>query len=318
MNFSLPLTFVGLGSQANAWAHNLKDQGIDFTLLLREKSPSWKKAQEQQFKAQEIENFRAKGPVTLLLLTPDHTHQDILDSFKDSLPPESVIVYAHGQSFHFGKFKERYLSWHHALLAPKAIANQIRSRFLAGEGFGAVYAIESMRPGTHEKIESDILALAQLIGVRPKAYLSSFKDETIADLFSEQSLLCSAVPYLTRLSFEKLVSQGISPELAYMECWFELKLIVDTWCEKGPKTFFELISPAALLGGEMAKDKLFSQDYQEKLKELFQNIESGTFYQTLNDTSIEGLREKVLDDWNESLISKTHEKLAPHFFPKKD
>src|SRR3546814_6980340 len=62
---------------------------------------------------------------------------------------------------------------------------------------------------------------------------TTFKEETETDLFGEQALLCGGAVELIKAGFETLVEAGYAPEMAYVECLHELKLIVDLIYEGG-------------------------------------------------------------------------------------
>jgi ketol-acid reductoisomerase len=111
---------------------------------------------------------------------------------------------------------------------------------------------------------------------------SNFKNETYADLFSEQSILCSLLPYASEMIFNKLVDKGIEKELAYFESWYEVKLIADTLMKIGPQKFFDLISPNALLGSKKGKDFLLDSHFQSQLNKLLDNIYSEDFFKEVD------------------------------------
>ena len=77
---------------------------------------------------------------------------------------------------------------------------------------------------------------------------SSFAEEAEADLFNEQAVVWGAVPELLIAGFETLVAGGVSPELAYLECVGELKLIADLIEARGIAGMREAISNTAELG----------------------------------------------------------------------
>ena len=139
---------------------------------------------------------------------------------------------------------------------------------------------------------------------------SSAKEEMTADLFSEQSLLCSLLPYGALQSFNFLIKKGISPEVAYIECWSEVKLIADAMIAKGPVGLFELISPNALIRGEKARGLVFNSSYQKYLECLYQAIESGEFYKEIDRTDIDKVRQDVLSAWQKEAINATHNKMT--------
>ncbi len=77
---------------------------------------------------------------------------------------------------------------------------------------------------------------------------TTFEEETITDLFGEQTVLCGGATALVQAGFETLVAAGYQPEIAYFECLHELKLIVDLMYEGGLEGMRYSISDTAEYG----------------------------------------------------------------------
>src|SRR5690606_25596499 len=146
--------------------------------------------------------------------------------------------------------------------------------------------------------------ISQGIGVT-QLYSCTFSQETNADLFSEQSLLCSILPYAANFSFNKLIEKGIPKELAYIECWYEVKLIADAMVAMGPMKFSDLISPNALLGAKLGKEKIINESFQKAHDELDQNIENHHFDKQASDVNLEKLRQEFTTYWQDQPLTHT-------------
>ena len=72
--------------------------------------------------------------------------------------------------------------------------------------------------------------------------------ETETDLFGEQAVLCGGLSELVKSGFETLVEAGYQPELAYLECLHEVKLIVDLMVKGGLSQMRDSISNTAEYG----------------------------------------------------------------------
>ncbi len=319
---NLPPTYIiGLGSQALAWAQNLQDSGVDFTVLLRSlDSKSSERCHKHNFQCGLLSDHKPQVSSIYLLLIPDSEHKNFLEQYSDKISKGSMIVYAHGQSLSSLGLDKLFPDFHHSLLAPKSIASEVRKRYLSNAPLGAAYSVITSQRHTEEfEPHNATLTLAKMIGINQGPFPTSFKSETHADLLSEQGLLCSTIPYMAKLCFEKLISQGIDEEVAYMECWVELQLITQALCQLGPQKFFEMISPAALIGSEKAQKLLFDQEFQSKLDKLYTEIEDGTFNRELEQQcspeALEDLRQKVTSRWVGSPLTKTHLKYGQNFFP---
>ena len=138
---------------------------------------------------------------------------------------------------------------------------------------------------------------------------TTFREEACADLFSEQSLLCSTLPYMALHSYNKLREKGHSKEIAYMECWMEVKLIRRHHGGAGAEKVFELISPMALVGGELARHKLLDEAYFEKLETIYANIDSGEFFHQADAIDTQKMQQEILSFWEDQELTQTHKEL---------
>jgi ketol-acid reductoisomerase len=303
------LTIIGFGNQAKSWALNLKDSGFPVRVALRPDSPSFESAIQLGFNVIEIGSEDFYKDSAFALLTPDLTHDDFLTTHAHLFAEGSVILYAHGFSLLNNKFNLRYPHLQHVLYAPKSIGSELRTQFLQKGKLGAVYSLQYFQGPTIE-IKQWILDLAKAMGINLGPFSTNFKDETEADLFSEQGLLCSLIPYAANELFSNLVQKGFSPELAYFECWHELKLIVNAMIDRGPEAFFDLISPNALIGSEKGHERLFTSEFKQNLSSLLVEIQDGTFNKELENTNVEEARKKIRERWQKSPLQKTFEKIS--------
>lgn len=306
------IVIVGFGSQAKAWALNLRDGEHDVLVALRSGSKNWEIAQKLGFPVYALTDLELKNEDAFVLLTPDHTHLEILNEMSQTIKPGAKIIYAHGYSYLKGQFKTHFKNYSHLLLAPKAIASEVRFQFETKGKLAAAFSLD----GSLNPIEDEIFLkeLSQSIGITYGPIPCSFQQETYADLFSEQGLLCSLLPYGALLTFNKLLSKGIPKDLAYMECWYELKLIADTLVKLGPLKFFDLISPNAMIGGEKAQKLLLNKEFSEGLDTLLSDIWSEKFFSEQESTDQIKLKEELLDFWKNEELTKAHENYGPHLF----
>lgn len=293
---------IGLGSQAKAWTMNLRDSGFDVLVGLRKNSSSANTARELGFKYEQLDEALPKTDLILLLI-PDHEHLNFLQTYAEKISNDTRIIYAHGASLIQGQLEKKFPQFKHLLLAPKAIASEVRFSFQTGKKLGACYYAEE------ENDMSLLRDLATGIGIGDVFISSTFEEETYADLFSEQSVLCSLLPYGALHSFNKLIEQGVQPEIAYLECWLEVKFIASAMIDMGPTDFFKLISPNALLGGEKAQKMIFDKAYQTKLKQLCSEIWEGRFFEEVEQADFKKVQAEVELFWKNSELQKVHNQL---------
>lgn len=302
------LTIIGFGNQAKAWSQNLKDSGFPVRVALKPASPSIDSAKKLGFDVVEIGSADFYAGEAFALLTPDLTHQELMTLHGDKFQKGSVILYAHGFSLLKHNFHTRFPHLQHVLYAPKSIGSELRRQYELKGKLGAVYSLEFFQ-GETLAIEKWLMKLAKDMGINMGPYVTSFQRETQADLYSEQGLLCSLVPYTAGEMFRHLVEAGIEPELAYFECWHELKLIVNAMVDKGPEGFFDLISPNALIGAEKGYHKLFTPEFHSNLRSLFTEIQNGKFDQELDAADVEETRKIIRERWAKSPLMKTFHKI---------
>lgn len=309
--FMMRLTIIGFGNQAKSWALNLKDSGFPVRVALKPESPSIGVAINLGFDVVEIGTEAFYEDKAFALLTPDQSHYEFMISYGESFAEGSAILYAHGFSLTKHNLQTRYPKLQHVLYAPKSIGSELRRQFELKGKLGAVYSLEHYK-GPSEQFEKWLLKLALAMGINMGPFPATFKNETQADLYSEQGLLCSLVPYAAGEMFAHLVETGIEPELAYFECWHELKLIVNAMVDKGPEGFFDLISPNALIGAEKGYHRLFTEEFKKNLRSLLVEIQNGQFNDELDKTNVEETRRIIRERWQKSPLMKTFNSIQDH------
>jgi ketol-acid reductoisomerase len=299
---------IGLGNQAKAWALNLRDSGHDVALYLRPNSKSLSLAKELGFdpiSKEEIKIFNS-----IALLTPDDTHLNVLNELNEYISEDTIILYAHGYSMVQDKLDKKFPRFRHVLFAPKAIASELRYQYETKGKLGAVYSLEK----TDESLWDSLSDFSSKLGITSGPYRTSFENETYADLFSEQTLLCTLLPYASNMVFKKLREKGIEKEVAYFEAWYEVKLIADTLIKIGPEAFFELISPNALLGAYLGKERIIDENFEKNIQSLMDDIYSGKFQEVASQSDFENIRNEMKNYWKTQELSHTATEFSEQLF----
>ncbi len=295
------VVIVGFGSQARAWAFNLRDSKIPLVIALKPQSQSFEMARSLGFKCIELEEQHLLQYSQFLVLIPDDKHLDFFQKNHPYFKEGSHFVYAHGFSLAKEKLHEKYPTFAHSLLAPKAIASEVRFQYESRGKIGAAfYAQDEVRA-------LELKTLAAALGFTA-LYKSHFEEECLADLFSEQSLLCSLLPYGALKSYNLLRKNGVSAEVAFMECYLELKSISQAFVTLGPVAFFRLISPNALIGSQKGRNLLMNKDFDKAMEQILIDIKNKEFYKEV-ETDADKLRASVIAEWQNEELSKTFEKL---------
>jgi len=301
------VVIVGFGSQARAWAFNLRDSKRPVVIALKPQSQSFAKARSLGFEAIELESESLKHYSEFVMLIPDDKHVDFFQKNASHLQPGSHFIYAHGFSLSKERLHEKYKNHQHSLLAPKAIASEVRFQYESQGKIGAAfYAPDSL---CEEKLRS----LAKDVGFTA-LYKSHFEEECLADLFSEQSLLCSLLPYGALKSYNLLRKNGVSAEVAFMECYLELKSISQAFVTLGPEAFFNLISPNALIGSQKGRKLLMDKSFDQAMEQILIDIKNKEFYKEV-EADADQIRAQVVNEWKNEELTQTFEKLKKELIP---
>lgn len=268
---------LGYGNQGRVHALNLRDNDFRVLIGLRETSPSLDVARVDGFNVVRLPEAAERADFLVFAL-PDLHHGEVYAGIQPKLTPEKTLCFLHGFSIHYG-LVDPEPDVDTVMVAPKGVAAEFRKRFLEGGGIPAVVAVAQDATGNALSLA---LAYGKAIGcARQGLYLSSFQEETEADLFTEQALLCGGVPFLLQEVFNTLVKAGFKEEIAYFETVNELKLIVDLISEKGLAGMFSAISPTAHFGAVHASKMLARSGLHQVIESLLDEIQSGAFARNL-------------------------------------
>jgi len=202
-----------------------------------------------------------------------------------------VLCFSHGFNIHFGRvIPPDYVDV--VLIAPKGPGEAVRESYLKGTGLPGLFAVHQDYTGKGRELA---LALSKAVGFsRAGVIETTFKEEVETDLFGEQVVLCGGVTELIKAGFETLVEAGYQPELAYYECLYELKLIVDLIWNKGIEGMWNSVSSTAEYGGRTRGKMIIGNEVKKAMKYILRDVQTGRFarewtaefdsnYKALND-----------------------------------
>ena len=268
------VAIIGYGSQGHAHALNLKESGIDVLVGLYEGSKSKAKAEAHGLTVLPVAEAVKKADITMVLI-PDEKQADVYKTeIAPNLKPGSALAFAHGFNIHFKQIVPP-AGVDVFMVAPKGPGHLVRRTFTEGSGVPAVFAVEKDETG---KCFDLTLAYARGIGCSRSGCLqTTFRDETEEDLFGEQCVLMGGLCQLMQTGFEVLVEAGYPPEMAYFECFHEMKLIVDLCYEGGMAKMRQSCSDTAEYGDYMVGPRIITEDTKKEMKKVLKEIQDGTF-----------------------------------------
>jgi ketol-acid reductoisomerase len=268
------ISVIGYGSQGHAHSLNLKDSGLDVRVGLRKGSKSWAKAEEAGLKVLTVEEAAKEGNVIMILINDEFQGDVYKESIAPYLKKGDALVFAHGFNIHYGQIvppKDIDVF----LVAPKGPGHLVRRQYLEGKGVPSLIAIHQDFTGNAKAIG---LAWAKGIGgARAGVIETTFKEETETDLFGEQAVLCGGATALVKAGFDTLVKAGYAPEMAYFECFHELKLIVDLMFEAGIAGMRYSISDTAQYGDMTRGPRVINAESKKAMEEILEEIQNGEF-----------------------------------------
>ena len=268
------IAIIGYGSQGHAHALNLKDSGANVIVGLYAGSKSKKVAEEHGLKVYTVAEAVKQADITTVLI-PDEKQADVYKAeIAPNLKSGSALAFAHGFNIHFKQIVPP-ADVDVFMVAPKGPGHLVRRTYTEGGGVPDVFAVEQDASG---KAFDVALAYARGIGgTRAGVIQTTFKDETETDLFGEQCVLCGGVTHLITAGFETLVEAGYKPEMAYFECFHEMKLIVDLMYEGGMAKMRKSISDTAEYGDYMVGPRIITEDTKNEMRKVLKEIQDGTF-----------------------------------------
>ena len=280
------VAIIGYGNQGRAQALNLRDSGVKVVVGSREGGGSEEQAKSDGFNVLSIDQA-VIGTDIIAILLPDQIMSVV---YKESISPNlsagKTIQFSHGYNIHYEKIIPPD-SVDVIMVAPSGAGKMVREEFKKGSGVPNLIAIHQDYSGFACEVA---LSYSKAIGgTRSAAFRSTFKEETETDLFGEQVVLTGGIPMLIQNSFKVMVESGYSPIVAWFVSYYEVKLIVDLFNEKGFQFMNDAISDTAEYGGQTRGSRLMDESVTAKMKSFLDEIQSGDFFKEWEKESESGL-----------------------------
>ena len=268
------IAVLGYGSQGRAQALNLRDNGLEVIVGLRQTSLSVEKAKEDGLQVMTVSEATKACDVIHILMPDEKQGQVYRDEIAPYLSEGKALSFSHGFNIHFRqivapKGVDVFMA------APKSPGHSFRKAFVEGMGVPGLFAVYQDETGQARDLA---LAFAKGIGCTKAGVIeTTFKEETETDLFGEQAVLCGGLTSLIKAGFETLVEAGYQPEIAYFECFHEMKLIVDLMYEGGMEYMRYSCSYTAEYGDYVSGPRVVDEHVKENMKAVLKDIQNGVF-----------------------------------------
>ena len=270
---------IGYGSQGRTHALNLRDSGVsDIVVGLKAASATRDRAAADGFEVLTAGEAAAGADVVAIMVS-DEAHRDLWRvELAPAMKPGAALVFAHGLSVRFGLVEPRP-DLDVILASPKGIGPRIRDLYVEGEGVFALFGVHQNASGGAHALG---LSYAAALGCGRKGILeTTFAAECESDLFGEQVVLCGGVGQLIDAAFTKLVEAGYPPEVAWFECFYEVKLVTDLMFSMGIAGAFGRISNTAEYGAYLTGPRVIGDPSRAAMDAVLSEIRSGAFVRRL-------------------------------------
>ena len=270
---------IGYGSQGRTHALNLRDSGVaDIVVGLKAGSATRAKAEADGFPVMTAGEAAADADVVAVMVS-DEAHRDLwADELAPAMKPGAALIFAHGLSVRFGLVQPRP-DLDVILASPKGIGPRIRDLYVDGQGVFALFGVHQDASGGAHALG---LSYAAALGCGRKGILeTTFAAECESDLFGEQVVLCGGVGELIDAAFMKLVHAGYPPEVAWFECFYEVKLVTDLMFERGIAGAFGKISNTAEYGAYLTGPRIIGEPSRAAMDTVLGEVRDGSFVKRL-------------------------------------
>lgn len=278
------VAIIGYGNQGRPQALNLKDSRIDVVVGLREGSASKARVAADGLIGLPLADA-VRDADLVMLLVPDEAMAGVYGTIEPNLRHGATLAFSHGLAVHFGFIQPRP-DLDVIMVAPKGPGTALRALYDRGQGMVGLFAVAQDASGSARETA---LAYGRAIGCgRAGLIESSFAEECEADLFNEGAVVWGAVPEILIAGFDTLVEAGVSPEVAYLECVGELKLIADLIEACGIAGMREAISNTAELGAVLGGPQVVDDHVRANMRKVLMSVRDGSFASALRDEEATG------------------------------
>lgn len=263
----------GYGNQGRSQALNMRDNGAHVVVGSRSDT-SAEQSRQDGFETLPLAEAAAKADILFILVPDEIMPQVMAEHINPGLAAGNTLVFASGYNIYFEKIEPR-ADVNVVMIAPRMIGRGVREKFVDGTGYPSLVAVHQDATGNAHDL---LIALSKAVGSTLMGVIeSSFEEETVVDLFAEQSGYLHAV----RRGYEALTEAGCSPEAVMLELYAsgELREAADYMMEMGLFEQMKLHSRTSQYG-QIVYGRPPPADEEadkERLREVIAKIKDGRF-----------------------------------------
>lgn len=263
----------GYGNQGRSQALNMRDHDINVIVGSRSDA-SAEKSIEDGFETLPLLEAAKKSDILFILVPDEIMPQVYAEHIEPGLSAGNTLVFASGYNIHFEMIVPQE-DVNIIMIAPRMIGRGVRETFVEGKGYPSLIAVHQDATGNAQEL---LIALSKGIGSTLMGVIeSSFEEETVVDLFAEQSGYLHSV----RRAYEALTEAGCSPESVMLELYAsgELREAANYMMEAGLFAQMKFHSQTSQYGqivyGRPSPDA--EKADKERLHAIIGEIKDGTF-----------------------------------------
>src|SRR3989344_1763969 len=244
------ITVLGYGSQGRSQSLNMRDQGYNVSIGVRENGQSWNKAILDGWEPRKnlfpIDTAVVKSTIVHNLLS-DTAQMDTWPIVNKHLNPGSGLSFSHGLGIVYGEqtgiIPPKNVDVF--MIAPKGVGPTVRSHFVNEKWINASWAVHQNPTGY---AIDKAMGLSKAIGCG-RIFKTTFKKETFSDLTGERCVLMGLIQGAFKAQFDILRENGHSAEEAFNETVEEaLESLYPMISEKGMDHLYANCSMVAQRG----------------------------------------------------------------------
>ncbi|MBL4767805.1 MAG: ketol-acid reductoisomerase [Rhodobacteraceae bacterium] len=296
----------GYGNQGRSQALNMRDNGV--TVIVGSRSDSSAvQAKEDGFETMSLADAAAGADIMFILLPDEIMAQVYEEHIKPGLVAGNTLVFASGYNIYFKKIVPDS-DVNVLLIAPRMVGRGVREMVIAGKGYPSLVAVDQDATGNAQGL---LIALSKAIGSTMMGVIeSSFEEETVIDLFAEQTGYLHAV----RRCYEALTEAGCSPEAVMLELYAsgEVREAADYMMEYGLFEQLKLHSRTSQYGQYVygRPSPVAEEADKLRLRGVIAEIKDGTFaaeWSEVQKDGSAGLEAGRLAMYNDPMMQKERE-----------